>query len=174
MKTITTTFQEIPSYGEGNKRCCECNKYIRKRFKAYQTINPWNNKSPSEIRQENAEKLSVIIPEWESKEEKCASCLKQDIPDIEIDYISKSEWDLTQDLRDEISTLKKQLSEKEKVLGSQFKGRHLKVFYKKQERIGQVTSLWDGDNFSYDIVRSDLKGITEQSDYNNASRLFKD
>lgn len=64
MQTITTKFQEVPSFSEGSKKCSECQKTIRKTFKVYQTINPWNNKTPSEIRGENKQKLDKIVPEW--------------------------------------------------------------------------------------------------------------
>lgn len=157
MQTITTTYQEIPSYGEGRKKCCDCRKTISKRFKEYQTINPWNNKTASEIRQENINKLNIAIAKWESATENCSACRKLGIPDLDIDFITKEEWDLTQDLRDEISQLRKTLSERENLLGSQFEGRHINVIYNKQERIGQVNMVWNVRNFSYDIVRADLK-----------------
>lgn len=177
MRTVTATYQEIPTYDYGNKKCCECGKTITKKFKEYQTINPWNNKTPQEIREENRAKLLKAIPEWTAKEESCAACQKLATPDIAVDLVTQEEWCATSDIRDDIFRLEKMLSEKRRELERQFKGRHIKVDYKGKERIGQIDYLVEYNSnsvwFDYYLVRSDMKGITDIREQKSSEKVFE-
>ena len=66
MRTTTTVFREIKLYGK-KKFKCDCGKRVRRRKKFYQTINPWNQKTPSQITNE----LCIEIKQWQEEPEVC-------------------------------------------------------------------------------------------------------
>jgi len=168
----TITFPEISSFASGQKACCKCGKIISKQFKKYQTISPWNQKTPAEIRIENDKELEKLVPEWEAEKEECAACKKKYKPNIDLEFLTKEEWNETQDLRDEIIALNAKARKLGDLLDEKIAGKCIKVKYKKQERIGLITSC-SGGSVSCDIVRSDLKGFTNDSYYLQVERIFE-
>lgn len=173
ISTTRVTFTEIPSYREVRKKCCSCNGWIRKRLRQFQTINPWNQKTSSEIRSENEVRLDADEKVWVSQSEKCPPCAKQAVPDIELDFITKDEWDSSVDLRTSISSLRAELHEKERQLQELVRDRHLAVIQKGKARIGQVEQYCPYRGFCYRLVRKDMKDVTDICDSIQPDEAFK-
>lgn len=166
-------FREVPSFSTGRKLCCRCGKKISKRIKVSQTISPFNNRNISEIIAENNKAIETEIKEWEGYQQECSACRKKKEPSIDVEFVTKEDWNATQDLRNEISALKSKASELKAILDKKFVGKCVRVKHRGRERIGKINSIWDTDCFGYDIVRSDLKGITYDSDYNKVERILE-
>lgn len=167
MRIITERYEEIKSSRDFTKKCVCCDKLIRKSISAAQTINPWNNKTPAEIRAENAVRIEEKAAQWLGVEEKCAACVKLEMPNLLLNFCSEEDTLYLQIKGEELREAQRVV----KGVCGKFRellvGKHIRV--RGGDRIG-VIDWCDFADFpkvvlGYTIVRKDMKGLTAESDH---------
>jgi hypothetical protein len=181
MITIKRTFPEISSFDNSEKTCMtlSCSSIIRKTFKSSQTQNPWNNKSSQQIREENYENLKNKIEQWKNTPEECSKCIKSKIPDVEINLITDSDIEDIKLLGEEIYNAQKFLKDTSNYIREKLQNKCIEL---KDSRYGKVSYVSidssSPDNIklslSYDIIRKDKKGLTEQSNHKYMDIRYND
>jgi len=171
MKITSYKFKEVPSYRTASKPCSECGKRFTKTFKSSQTVNPWNNKSYSEIHQENEISNKEKEQKWVCIEEKCSKCIKDGIKDIKVYYISNEDWKELSDLKDSYLDALRYTKSVEKHINELFKGKAIRLKDSRDAIINDV-SFWEYPNkiqLGYNVVRKDKKGLLEKDEYDRFS-----
>jgi len=171
MITVRRTYPEIANYSTVSKPCCECGKKITRTLKAYQTQNPFNPKTSSEIREQNYIDLEKSEKEFHAKAESCSVCRNKKIPDVEVDLIETIEiQEAVSTIIEEYNELSKKLAEMKLWLSQEFEGKFIKGV---DGRIGKIYNVYlDTSHYYgttkdivvlYDILRKDKKGLTQKT-----------
>ena len=174
MRTTRYVFDEVFAEASGQKKCQDCGKTMQRTFKRSQTINPYNKdalgsmKNAPTIRSEEQPKANADLKEWQETSETCSTCLKNAKPNLEIQMIGEAELEKIKQIMPQVLEAQAFVQDSQKYVESILKGRCVMIpKYKSEDRLAMVSSVYldRGNCVVYaDIVRKDLKGVTEQSD----------
>lgn len=158
--TMTTTFREIKNKKSITVRCCLCQSLITKVLMASQTINPFNQKTVPQIREENKELIGQKEAEYRAEKHVCYKCRNKMTPDFQPIALNKDDIIHIKKCRKKLRLLNQQIGE---VL-SELRNKHAckRVMFKGREAI---IDNFDEQHMNIRYIRKNRKGLTEEYDY---------
>lgn len=161
MKTTTYNFKEVRDSQPFKKKCSSCGKTIKKVMSAMQTLNPFNQNTPSEIHKENAIKIQKSGIAWMEKAESCAACKKKETPDVWPAAITLEDLEWLRGEKAGLDAALKKVRQISEGINQRFAGKRIVI----NGQPAVIDDIYEGEQLSFSLIRKDRKGLVERTDY---------